>query len=89
MFALVYVKCEVDTDGVKEKVQPSTTTDVIPGAQENPSQVGTASWNFGQWVLAIPKVAENCDSQNNRNIKHISQYADVDFGNDIYLPIIF
>lgn len=84
VFSPVYVEYGVDTDG-KGKVGPSTTTDVIPAAQSSPSQVGTASWNFGQWVLAIPEVAQTCGT----SAKHISECANVGFVNNMYLPIIF
>lgn len=66
----------VDTDG-NGKIAPSTTTDVIPAAQSSPSQVGTASWNFGQWVLAIPEQAATCGT----SAKHISECTNVGFVN--------
>lgn len=84
IFSPICVEHGVDTDG-SGKVAPSTTTDVIPGGTANPDQRGTASWNFGQWVLAIPEVAQTCGN----SAKHISQCANAGFVNDIYLPIIF
>ena len=84
VFAPVRVESGVDTDS-SGKIAPSTTTDVIPAAQSSPSQTGTASWNFGQWVLAIPEVAQTCGN----SAKHISECTNVGFVNDIYLPIIF
>ena len=40
--------------GTSDIIAPYTTERTVPQKQEQPSQVATRSWDFGQWVLAEP-----------------------------------